>query len=82
MNTPVVLITGGPGIARGFIRSLQLDHQLNQLVLAQPLQISAIHALMDFRDWTPWQGARGNQQPRPRSAPQKCRWVITIKGLR
>ena len=34
-----------------------------------------------FRDWTPWQGARGNQQPRPRSAPQKCRWVITAARL-
>jgi hypothetical protein len=26
---------------------LKLDHQFNQLVLAQPLQISAIHANMD-----------------------------------
>ena len=57
MNTPVVLITGElTGIARGFIRSLQLDHQLNQLVLAQPLQISAIHALMDSEIGLPGKG--------------------------
>ena len=35
-------------IARRLVRSLKLDHQLNQLVLAQPLQISAIHAHMDL----------------------------------
>ena len=43
-------------IARGFIRSLQLDHQLNQLVLAQPLQISAIHALMNLEIGLPGKG--------------------------
>jgi hypothetical protein len=34
-------------ITRRFGRSLKLDHQLNQLVLAQALQISAIHEDMD-----------------------------------
>ncbi len=32
---------------RRFVRSLKLDQQLNQLVLAQALQISPIHAHMD-----------------------------------
>src|SRR5664279_3098901 len=32
---------------RRFVRSLKLDHQFNQLVLAQALQISPIHAHMD-----------------------------------
>src|ERR1019366_10547448 len=32
---------------RRFIRSLQLQNQINQLVLAQALQISPFHARMD-----------------------------------
>src|ERR1039458_174836 len=32
---------------RRFIRSLQLQHQINQFVLAQALQISPFHARMD-----------------------------------
>ena len=32
---------------RRFIRSLQLQHKINQLVLAQALQISPFHARMD-----------------------------------
>jgi hypothetical protein len=42
-----LLLVGGRRlrrIARRLVRSLKLDHQLNQLVLAQPLQISAFHA--------------------------------------
>jgi hypothetical protein len=35
---------------------LKLDHQLNQLVLAQPLQISAIHAHMDSEIAAPGKG--------------------------
>ena len=58
-------------IARRFIRSLKLDHQLNQLVLAQALQISAIHAHMDSEIVTPWQGARGNQRHRPHPCTEK-----------
>ena len=41
---------------RRFIRSLKLDHQLNQLVLAQALQISAIHAHMDSEIALPGKG--------------------------
>src|SRR5208337_3854174 len=44
-------------IARRLVRSLKLDHQLNQLVLAQPLQISAIHAHMDSEFALPGKGA-------------------------
>ena len=44
-------------IARRFIRSLKLDHQLNQLVLAQALQISAIHARMDSEIALPGKGS-------------------------
>jgi hypothetical protein len=46
-----------PILGRGF-------HQLNQLVLAQALQISAIHAHMDSEIGLPGKG-RGNQEPRP-----------------
>jgi hypothetical protein len=35
---------------------LKLDHQLNQLVLAQALQISAIHAHMDSEIALPGKG--------------------------
>ena len=35
---------------------VELDHQLNQLVLAQPLQISAIHALMNSEIGLPGKG--------------------------
>jgi hypothetical protein len=36
---------------------LKLDHQLNQLVLAQALQISAIHARMDSEIALPGKGS-------------------------
>jgi hypothetical protein len=38
------------------VRSLKLDHQINQLVLAQPLQISAIHAHIDSEIGVPAKG--------------------------
>src|SRR3974390_1105498 len=44
-------------IARRLVRSLKLDHQLNQLVLAQALQITAIHAHMDSEIALPGKGA-------------------------
>jgi len=51
----VSLSVGGRRLRRSprrFVRSLKLDHQPQlQLVLAQALQISAIHAHMDSRDW-------------------------------
>ena len=43
-------------IARRSIRSLKLDHQLNQFILAQALQISAIHAHMDSEIGLPGKG--------------------------
>src|ERR1019366_77508 len=45
-----LFLVGGRRLRRSprrFVRSLKLDHQLNQLVLAQALQISPIHAHMD-----------------------------------
>ena len=44
-------------IARRLLRSLKLDHQLNQLVLAQALQISAIHARIDSEIALPGKGS-------------------------
>jgi len=44
---------------RGVILSLKPDHQLNQLVLAQPLRISAIQAPRGFRDCAPRQNPMG-----------------------
>jgi hypothetical protein len=55
---------------------LKLDHQLNQLVLAQALQISAIHAHMDSEIGLPGKGARTSGAS-SRSARRKWRWVIT-----
>ena len=43
-------------IARRLIRSLKLDHQLNQLVLAQALQISPFHEDMDSEIGLPGKG--------------------------
>src|ERR1019366_8971338 len=62
-----LFLVGGRRLGRSprrFVRSLKLDHQLNQLVLAQALQISAIHAHMDWRLDSLARG-RGNQEPRP-----------------
>ena len=42
--------------ARRFLRSLQPQNQINQLVLAQPLQISPVHKPDGFRDRAVWQG--------------------------
>jgi hypothetical protein len=55
---------------------LKLDHQLNQLVLAQALQISAIHVHMDSEIGLPGKGARKSGAS-SRSARRKWRWVIT-----
>ena len=41
---------------RRFVRSLKLDHQLNQLVLAQALQISPFHEDMDSEIGLPGKG--------------------------
>src|ERR1017187_5435407 len=55
-----LFLVGGRRLRRSprrFVRSLKLDHQLNQLVLAQALQISArLDSLAR---------GRGNQEPRP-----------------
>ena len=62
-----LLLVGGRWlrrIARRLIRSLKLDHQLNQFVLAQALQFSAIHAHMDLEIGLPGKGGRGNQRHR------------------
>ena len=64
--------------ARRFLQSLKLDHQLNQLVLAKALQISAVHAHIDSgldslargRGIGAWS----------RSARRRWRWVIA-EGL-
>src|SRR5208283_1343769 len=62
-------------IARRLVRPLKLHHQLNQLVLAQALQISAVH--------TPWiqrleslARATRKSPPAPPTARSKWRWVI------
>ena len=69
----LILVGGGRfrRTARRFIRSLKLDHQLNQLVLAQAPQISAIHAHMDSEIGLPGEGARKNQPHRPDPRVQK-----------
>ena len=56
-----LFLVGGRRLRRSprrFVRSLKLDHQLNQLVLAQALQIGAIHAHMDSEIGLPGKGAR------------------------
>jgi len=53
-----------------FCPSLKLDHQLNQLVLAQALQISAIHAHMDSEIGLPWQGGAEIRSLVPIGAPK------------
>src|SRR5208283_4806548 len=55
---------------RRFIRSLKLDHQLNQLVLAQALQISAIHAHMDSEIALPGKGGAEIRSLVPIGAPK------------
>ena len=45
-------------VARRLIRLLKLDHRLNQLVLAQALQISPFHEDMDLEIGLPGKGAR------------------------
>src|ERR1035438_5613425 len=75
-----LFLAGGRRLRRSprrFVRSLKLDHQLNQLVLAQALQISAIHAHMDSEIGLPGKGARKSGAS-SRSARRKWRWVITI----
>ena len=55
-----LLLVGGRRfrrIARRLLRSLKLHYQLNQLVLAQALQISAIHARMDSEIVLPGKGS-------------------------
>src|SRR5271157_4655511 len=74
-----LFLVGGRRLRRSprrFVRSLKLDHQLNQLVLAQALQISAIHAHMDSEIGLPGKGARKSGAS-SRSARRKWRWVIT-----
>src|ERR1035438_8328989 len=76
-----LFLAGGRRLRRSprrFVRSLKLDHQLNQLVLAQALQISAIHAHMDSEIGLPGKGARKSGAS-SRSARRKWRWVITLK---
>src|SRR5271169_6069735 len=68
-----LFLVGGRRLGRSprrFIRSLKLDHQLNQLVLAQALQISAIHAHMDSEIGLPGKGARKSGASPPISAPK------------
>src|SRR5271157_4050429 len=75
-----LFLVGGRRLRRSprrFVRSLKLDHQLNQLVLAQALQISAIHAHMDSEIGLPGKGARKSGAS-SRSARRKWRWVITF----
>src|ERR1039458_6199113 len=75
-----LFLVGGRRLRRSprrFVRSLKLDHQLNQLVLAQALQISAIHAHMDSEIGLPGKGARKSGAS-SRSARRKWRWVITV----
>src|ERR1022692_2798080 len=74
-----LFLVGGRRLRRSprrFVRSLKLDHQLNQLVLAQALQFSAIHAHMDSEIGLPGKGARKSGAS-SRSARRKWRWVIT-----
>src|SRR5208337_3354588 len=78
-----LFLVGGRRLRRSprrFVRSLKLDHQLNQLVLAQALQISAIHAHMDSEIGLPGKGAR-KLGASSRSARRKWRWVITTAPL-
>src|ERR1039457_3916580 len=78
-----LFLVGGRRLRRSprrFVRSLKLDHQLNQLVLAQALQISAIHAHMDSEIGLPGKGARKSGAS-SRSARRKWRWVITTAAL-
>ena len=56
--------------ARRLVRSLKLHHQLNQLVLAQPLQISAIHAHMDSEIGVPGKATRISGAAPPIAAPK------------
>src|SRR5271157_4608811 len=74
-----LFLVGGRRLRRSprrFVRSLKLDHQLNQLVLAQALQIGAIHAHMDSEIGLPGKGARKSGAS-SRSARRKWRWVIS-----
>src|SRR5271157_1366896 len=71
-----LFLVGGRRLRRSprrFVRSLKLDHQLNQLVLAQALQISAIHAHMDSEIALRGKGV-GKYAAKP--APKKWGWVI------
>ena len=79
-----LFLVGGRRLRRSprrFVRSLKLDHQLNQLVLAQALQISAIHAHMDLEIGLPGKGARKSGAS-SRSARRKWRWVITDRSIK
>jgi hypothetical protein len=49
---------------------LKLDHQLNQLVLAQALQISSFHEDMDSEIGLPGKGARKSGASPPIGAPK------------
>jgi hypothetical protein len=49
---------------------LKLDHQLNQLVLAQPLQISPFHEDTDSEIGLPGKGARKSGASPPIRAPK------------
>src|ERR1035438_32852 len=76
-----LFVVGGRRLRRSprrFVRSLKLDHQLNQLVLAQALQISAIHAHMDSEIGLPGKGARKSGAS-SRSARRKWRRAITLQ---
>jgi len=64
-------------ITRRFGRSLKLDHQLNQLVLAQALQISAIHEDMDSEIGLPGKADAEISSIAPIGAP-KMAVVIAI----
>src|ERR1022692_4135018 len=78
-----LFLVGGRRLRRSprrFVRSLKLDHQLNQLVLAHAPQISAIHAHMDSEIGLPGKGARKSGAS-SRSARRKWRWVITCRYL-
>ena len=61
-----------------FYPVVEPDHQLNQFVLAQALQISAIHAHMDSEIELPGKGHAEITRLTPICAPKKWRWVITV----